>query len=277
MSQSAVAKVNTDARVGRSVEDRTNRSHRAPITTREIAEAVSCAAEQIRATGRGIETSTDFEAVWAEVVETSKGRVNKESSPHHSDLNAGDACYVVVRGDDGEGAIEGFAAIRHFRLGHDNLAVHLTRQYRRIYGNGQEAIDHDRLADVIFSISGNVAQVSDIFVEKNARALLFKNKGQSKRHNKDRFSAQSLMAFAYGVARLDHDPDHVFGFTKARDAGRGLTTRYLATNTYPNAITWLVPTPNRRHDDYFLHMDRQSIGHVLRHFLSEASSVQRTS
>ncbi len=209
--------------------------------------------------GRTVEQTSAFEDVVEELLVSSKARINKESSPHYSDISDETATYVVVR--DQAGRLEGFVSIRLLLLGKEGLKGHLRRQYRRIYGEGVDAIDPEQLPDVVHRVTGRVGFISDVFIERTARGV-------------GRLDPTLMIILAYAIARLRWRPDWIFGFTKNRDVRRGLAGRYLATRLYPSAIKWLVETPNRRDDDWLLCLNSDDINYALEAAPALIGSVQ---
>lgn len=213
-----------------------------------VANALTAVTSRIEATGRSVGQTSEFEKITAELLESSKARINKESSPAHSDLTEETATYIVVRSN--EGRLEGFVSARLLMLGKEGLAGHLERQYRRIYGEGQTAFDASRLPNVTKDICGRVGFISDVFIERSARGA-------------GRLDPTLLIILAYAVARLRWRPNWIYGFTKNRDVRRGLAGRYLASRLYPSAVKWCVETPNRRDDDWLLCLRDDDLDYVL--------------
>ena len=229
------------------------------IRTDEAAIAYSTARLLVRQIGaelgRGLDISaTDqFEEVWAELIaNSSKGRVNDESSPFASDLNSGNTSYIVVRNDEGQ--IDAFVSVRLIELGASTLSIHLRRQFRRIYGAGREAIDLSCIAPILNEISGRAAFISDVFIDKPLRNVM----------------PQSVMTIlAQSLSVLRWQPDWIYGFSKDRDVKRGLAGKYYSSRSYPGALKWLVETPNRLDSDWLLCWDRSDYSHTLRYFTEE--------
>ena len=220
----------------------------------EISLAMAKAIAQIKASGRSVQQTENFEAIVEELHSSSKGRINDEASPYVNELSGLNASYIVVRDD--RGRLEGFSAVRKLEIGEERLVGHWRRQFRRIYGKGTEAFEDADAPPPAYEIKGRVGFISDIFIEKTARGA-------------GRLDATSILILAFGVMAVKWNPDWIYGFTKNRDVKRGLAARYLATGLFPSAVKWKVETPNRRDDDWLLCLSRTDYRYVLRRFLDE--------
>lgn len=196
---------------------------------------------------RFLSQSADFEAVQSELLRNpNKGRINKEASPDFSDLTDKNALYVVMR--DFEGKLEGFASLRHFQIGRGQFSSHLERQYRRIYGDGQDAFEVDHLPFIVDYMCGDVVFLSDIFINKSSARII---------------DPSDLSMASFCLALLKWQPAWLYGFIKHSLMSKGIAARYRMTSVFPFAVRWKVATPNRRDGDWLLAMDNDHLSYVV--------------
>lgn len=227
-----------------------------PIDALDAATAIALARIRLWRHGARVMQSTAFERIHDEIVATSKGKLNLESSPYYSDLTEGDAAYIVVRGQDEQ--IIGFCSARRFSIGPAGLSDHLRRQYRRIYGAGEDAFHFEELPPLLHRISGSVGFVSDVYTGETIRSWI--NPG-------------TMTLLAYGQCIMGWGVDWIYGFTKYADARRGLAKYYSTAHVAPSAIRWRVQTPNRRDDDWFHCLSREDAGYVMRNYIRDTEGL----
>lgn len=222
------------------------------ISDIELGRAISKAADQVGDANCYLEQSFDFERIVEELLSSSKARINAEASPFENELGENNACYLIARGEDG--SLQGFVSVRILDIGSERLIGYWRRQFRRIYGQGQEVIQQENAAPPAYSIQGKTGFISDIFIEKSSRGA-------------GRLNVTALMMAAIAVLATRWNPDWIYGFAKNRDVQRGLAGRYLTTGLYPNAVKWLSPPENRRDDDWLLCFSREDYHHTLKSYL----------
>ncbi|MEO1493758.1 MAG: hypothetical protein AAFV19_16520 [Pseudomonadota bacterium] len=223
----------------------------------DIAQAVAIVRDRLETHGRRVVPTTRFEEIAAELRAIGKS-LNKDTDPAITDLNDGDTVFITIRGeptdDQTDGPLDGFCCVRLHHLGERALPDHLARRYRRIYGDGQDAIDPDSLPSIARNIRGRVATVSDVFVEPQSR---LGSRSERKRGALERLDlAGDLTILGFGLAALEWDPDWIYGFFQMRHAKLGVAVRYSVVRAWPYAIRWRVRPPNRRNDDCLLTLSR---------------------
>ncbi|MEM9063271.1 MAG: hypothetical protein AAGD13_22660 [Pseudomonadota bacterium] len=191
----------------------------------QLAEATAAASARLRGNGRTIEQSTNFAEIHREIVDMEKGRISPEMSWLHNDLTSANAFYVIVRNEEGQ--IIAVCAARHYQLNQENLVSFLQRQYARLYGHGESAIDATLMPPLAHEIKGSVCYFGDFFIAREGRV--------SKQFNNSDF-----VVLVYGLAIMQFDPDWVFAFLRQKSVLRGLSAVYLTSRCYPCALEWTV-------------------------------------
>lgn len=214
----------------------------------QLAEATAAASARLRAGGRTIEQSVDFTKIYHEIAEMEKGRISPEMSWLNSDLTSSNAFYVVVRNE--EGGIVAVCAVRNYQLNDENLKSFLERQYARLYGRGENAIDTSLMPPIVDEIKGSVCYMGDFFIAREGRV--------SKQFNNSDF-----ILLVYGLSMMQFDPDWVFGFVKQQNAIRGLPAIYLASRCYPFAVEWKIKVDHRVDSDWIVGLDRRDLDYVF--------------
>lgn len=214
----------------------------------QLAEATAAASARLRAGGRTIEQSVNFTEIYHEIAAMEKGRISPEMSWLNNDLTSSNAFYVVVRNK--EGVIVAVCAVRNYQLYDENLKSFLDRQYARLYGCGEGAIDTSLMPPIVDKIKGNVCYMGDFFIAREGRV--------SKQFNNSDF-----ILLVYGLSMMQFDPDWVFGFVKQQNAIRGLPAIYLAARCYPFAIEWKIKVDHRVDSDWIVGLDREDLQYVF--------------
>lgn len=196
------------------------------------------ALSRLQTNHRTVEQTADFERLAAELEAGPKGRLNPEMHPGWSDLTEANAAYLVVR-DRGE--LVGFCALRAVDVGEDGLSGFLARQFRRLYGAGEDAFEVSGLPPAARTAKGRAAFIGDMFAVPRAR-----------------IDITALAVLAYTVAAQKWRPDFIYNFTKNKDARRGLAAQYLNLGGYPAAIRWTRRPATRRDDDWLYVMPRET-------------------
>ena len=214
----------------------------------QLAEATAAVSARLRAGGRTIEQSVNFTAIDREIAEMEKGRISPEMSWLNSDLTSSNAFYVVVRNE--EGRLVAVCAVRHYQLNDENLKSFLERQYARLYGGGDNAIDTSLMPPLAHEISGSVCYLGDYFIAREGRV--------SKEFNNSDF-----ILLVYGLAIMQFDPDWIFAFVKQKNALRGLPAVYLIARCYPCALEWKVSTQHRVDTDWLIGSSRKDLYYLF--------------
>lgn len=191
----------------------------------QLAEATAAVSARLRTNGRTVEQSTDFAEIHREIAAMEKGRISPEMSWLHNDLTSANAFYVIVRNAERE--IIAVCAARNYQLNDETLVSFLNRQYARLYGHGENAIDTSLMPPLAHEIKGNVCYFGDFFVAREGRV------------SKD-FNNSDFVVLVYGLAMMQFDPDWVFAFLRQRSVLRGLSAVYLTSRCYPCALKWTV-------------------------------------
>ena len=214
----------------------------------QLAEATAALSARLRANGCSIEQTVDFAKIDAEMSLMEKGKMSLENNWLYSDLTPANAFYVVVR--NAERKPIAMCAVRNYQLRNETLTGFLDRQYSRLYGNGENALDTSMMPPVSDEITGSVVYLGDFFVGREGRV--------SKEFNNSDF-----ILLVYGLSMMQFDPDWLFGFARHRDAARGLMATYFMTRCYPFALNWKIETPTRQDSDWIIGMNRRDLTYLL--------------
>ncbi len=216
----------------------------------DLGTAVALAANSIMLAGFRVYQTTEFDEISTRLSAKVQRKLNKVGSPLDNELSSANAFYLCVETDDR--AIIGFCSVRAHAVGDEMLSGYLDRYYRRIYGNGEPAINPSELPPPTFTARGTIGFISDLFIAQPQTGS---------------FSAASLMMLAISTCAMRFEPDLIYGFVSDRQVRRGLGAKYLIPGLYPAALHWLIEPPWDP-KDWMLCLTREDCEYITRKYPS---------
>ncbi|MEL6793907.1 MAG: hypothetical protein AAFP78_10660 [Pseudomonadota bacterium] len=186
------------------------------------------------------------------VAKIGKAFLTKQLDPWHNDFTTNRHYWTTLRH---QGELVGMSGARVDQIAPGEFVPFMRNQMRRLFSQGKDEVLSPQVFPPEFAeITGTVAYLGDFFVMPE--------------HRGRQFDKTAYTLLLYVQAMIEWRFDWLYLFVSRQHGEKDYFARYCMPTSYPAALLWDNPPPERNDSDYIGVLNSRSFTWILRRFLA---------